>query len=315
MELRSDGERTGSGEGGCDNTDTHTEPTAQLQSPSISTEHQRCPSPGSSGTGSVEIDEMLADIECLARSQNRLRILQRLSESPCSSAELRQELGIPRTTLRRNLIELEEKHWIRTSPTAECYRIAPPGQLFLEKFHELLEVTQVADRLGSFLDRFPAEIPAGVECLRACRITRPGTHDPHAPMNRLLTLIDDASILRGFVPIMCAMYARAFANRASDGTDFELITRPRAVEALRADHPSLLEPLANVDSGCLLVTEELPRYSMYLLNGIVVLAAYDGDGRIHSLLEATDAQTEIVDWAEQQYASYEQTAETYSRVE
>ena len=288
-------------DGGRNDTDAAAGDSSHSQPTSAPTGRTPDRAAGNPGLDCGRIEDILADIECLARSQNRLRILQRLQESPTSSTDLKQELNIPRTTLRRNLIELEEKTWIRTSPTEDVYRIAPPGELFIEQFYDLLNAARTADRLGSFLDAFPGDIPAETACLRACRITWPGPNDPHAPMNRLRTLVKDASVLRAFTPIMCAMYTRMFAEGARSGVDIEVISTPDAVETLQSTDPSVLEGLTDADTGSLLVTDDGLPYGVYLLNGVVVLAAYDDDGRIQSLLEATDEQTEIVDWAERQY--------------
>lgn len=260
---------------------------------------------------SPEMDDVLADIECLARSHNRLAILDQLRHSSLSIAELTRDLDIPRTSLRRNLTELENKYWIRTSPTDDVYRITLPGQIFVQQFRELLSVAQLANNLGSFLDQLPTHIPIEAEHLRNCRITCSQRYNPRAPKNRLLDILDTPSFLRGVTPVICPMHIQKFANRAENSHEFEVITNRDAIKALQTRHPSLLDTLVNTDAGSLFFGSELPLYEIYLVNDIIAIATYDENRRIHSVLEVTNRTDDIVNWAEEKYNSHIRTAEPY----
>lgn len=55
------------------------------------------------------LDTMLSDLAVFTQSPIRLRILDRLSESPRTATELVDILDVHRTTLQRNLELLHEK--------------------------------------------------------------------------------------------------------------------------------------------------------------------------------------------------------------
>lgn len=285
------------------------------------------PSDSASGTGvafdtttssgeSIDVcspgtDQVLSDIEYLSRSHNRLKILEHLRCSAMSSTELKHQLGISRTTVRRNLIEMEEKHWIQSSATEDEYRITPPGKFLIEKFNELVKTGRMASDLGTFLRRFPVDVPSEPDCLRACRITCPESHDPHAPSRRFLELLDQTDTIKWLTPSLSLIHVQPLIERIATVDSFEIVSRPSTFEHVQSHRPALADTILEADTGQLFVSEETPEYELGFMDDTIVLVAYDGDMRRHSILEANTERENVVEWAEEQYETYRRAAESH----
>lgn len=269
-------------------------------------QHETLPCP-------ADTEEILAEIECLARSPNRLTMMYLLKQSPTTMTEMREILGVHRTTLGRNLAVLKGKNWVVSSPTENSHRLTRAGELIIDSFEELIRTTRTANRLGAFLTRFPETIPIEKERLRSSQITCPEKDDPLAPMSRLFEFLATSETIRGSVPVLGPMEGRVIANQIPAGTEIEMILGSTAWESLRVNHPSLFSPLKEADETELLVSSEDPSYGIFLIDERVVLVAYDEDMRIHSILEARESQ-EIIDWARQQYEGRKEAASQDVRV-
>jgi len=261
-----------------------------------------------------EVDELLddeydcSDIEFLSRSMNRLRVLVQLSKAPRSQSDLQRELAIPRTTLRRNLIQLAERQWIEERPSENVYRILPPGEVFTESFCELLRDAETADRLASFTEYFSGSIPLNTETLRDCDITCCAER-PYAPVIRFDTLLNETDSFSVVLPSINPTYADTIEARILDGTGQEVVVPTDVLETLRTEYLSVLDAFSETESARLFVSEETPAAGFGLLDNYVTVATYSQNRRMHSLLEASREQSAVVDWTERCYSSYKQTAE------
>jgi len=268
-------------------------------------------------TAAEEVDKLLddgcdcSDIEFLSRSVNRLRILVELAKAPQSQADLQRELDIPRTTLRRNLIQLSDRQWIEERTSENVYRILPPGELVTESFHALLRDTDTADRLGSFMEYLPESLPADTETLANCTITCCHAENPYAPINRFETLLSETESFYLALPVLNPMYIDTIESRLSEYSEHELVVASDSLAVLRSEHPLMLDTFSETESAELFVSDEKPTIGTGSFDECVVAVTYSPDGRMHSVLEAGRDQRAIVDWVEQCYHSYKRTAEVY----
>lgn len=264
-----------------------------------------------SDVDSNAVDGILDDIECVACSKNRLKILHQLLKSPQSASALNKAVSIHRTSLRRNLDVLMNKNWVRSDPAENVFRISPSGQIFLEGFYEMMETTRTAADIGSFLGQFPEPTPVSVDALRECSITVSETRNPHAPLNRSLELIGDSDVFRGFVPVVNSMYLETLSERVRDDSDFEVISEPSMVDTLQSRHPSKVQRLQRADTGELFVSSEIPDYGLCVLDDTVLVIVYDDSMKVSAILESSDEGSEIFEWAAQRYEACSQTAKEY----
>ncbi len=268
----------------------------------------------SSKSDTTTLSTTLAEINYLARSHNRFRILELICASSCSQDDLQKQLDIHRTTLRKNLRGLEKRSWIENIPTNNVYRVLPAGQIVLQSLRTTLANFQTADCLGDFLALFPKELPIQMQTLCACNVTHCETQNPYAPMQRSLTLVKEAEIIRAFTPVFNPIYVETFEHPISDDHAFEIIVSQDVFETIQSDHTSTLEAALQAESVQLFVSDDVPRFGIALLDDIAVIAVYDRDMRVHSLLEADIGQQQVIEWAKQQYDRLKKTADKYEKL-
>lgn len=253
----------------------------------------------------------LAEINYLARSHNRFRILELICASPHSQDDLKKQLDIHRTTLRKNLRGLEKKNWIETIPTDNVYHVLPAGQIVIQSLRATLANFQTADCLGDFLALFPKDLPIQMQTLCACNVTYCDAQNPYAPMQRSLTLVREAETIRAFTPVFNPIYVETFEHPIPEDHEFEIIGSQDVFETIQSDYTSTLETALQAESVQLLVSDDVPRFGIALLDDIAVIAVYDRDMRVHSLLEANTGQQQVIEWAKQQYDTLRNTADKY----
>lgn len=253
----------------------------------------------------------LADINYLARSQNRFRLLETICTSSCRREDLRRRFEIHRTTLRKNLRELEDRDWIESSPSDNTYRGSPAGRIVVESLRDTLSDFRTADQLEKILPFLPENPSIRTLTLRACNVTRCDVDGPYAPMHRLFTLVEETESLHSFTPVFTPLYVEGFADQSPDAHEFEIIGPPEFFDTMRSEYGSSLDQALGAASVTLLVSNDLPQFGVFLFDDAGVIAAYDHNMRLHSLLEAGPEQQQVIEWAEQQYETQRNTADEY----
>lgn len=259
-------------------------------------------------------DDVLAEIDFLVRSANRVRLLDELRQ--CERAhrdELRTACEASRTTVQRNLDALEERGWIRS--TNHHYTTTSSGELIGRKLPELLETVQVANRLEPIEKWLPvSEIDVDLPTLgSASTIVTTDPSDPYAPVNRHIGAMRSADRFRCLLPavgLQPMMVARDCVRR---GRTHELVVDRPVAETLRAD-PDYEEILTDMEGS--------ERFDMYRYDGefpiylgladdVVQIGVEDDDGIPRGLLEYDPESLPMRKWAERTYDEYKRESEAF----
>jgi predicted transcriptional regulator len=256
----------------------------------------------------ANLDATLSNLAYLVQSPTRLQILDQLQRSPCSTTELHNTLNVHRTTLQRNLDTLCDKQCIQRASTDDTYRLAPPGQLFIETFQQLLETARTATRLSTFLDHFPQDFPADVECLSTCDITIPEQYDPNIPLHRFSTLLTTSETVQLFMPIIYPKHIQTIADHLSDWSELELVSTASIFERLTTKQSSSTETVVRTGSVQLRTMTTSPSVGVGMMDETAVVIVYDEKQNIHALLETTSEQSAIVEWVRWQYRHHKRNA-------
>jgi len=123
----------------------------------------------------------LEDVAYLARSANRVRLLDILASGSYTRRDLAEQTETARTTIGRIVNEFEERGWVKRTTDGE-YMATPTGEQITTEFVPFVESIAVIRELGETVAWFQnVEQPVGLHHLRDATVWRPDATDPMAP--------------------------------------------------------------------------------------------------------------------------------------
>jgi predicted transcriptional regulator len=182
------------------------------------------------------MDNAIDDVEFLARSKNRVAILEALHDAPASRGDLQEHLDIDRVTLGRILEAFKERGWIMEGETA--YETTFVGELVATQFGTIQTTMRGARNLRPLVGRLPAEsFDFGPEHLVDATVTTAGTGDPYAPLRRFIELTEETEALRGYdTTTIAPMYVDELREKILEGMETDIVFLPPVLEQLVADY-------------------------------------------------------------------------------
>jgi predicted transcriptional regulator len=244
-----------------------------------------------------EIDG-LDEIASIARSSNRVRILEQLyQEEHLRKHEISERINASRTTLGRNLDYLLDQGWV--SNTNGEYSITPTGELVVSDFLELIDTVNSAKRIQPFLESQPLdELGLDVQALKGAQITSSTRSDPYAPVRRHVETVSSADRFRALLPTVGPNALESAKKRLQNGdAHHEVVVNSDVAELFRTqrEYSELIQPLLETDHVDIHVSERrIPCY-IGIVDGSVQIGANNENGIPHALLE-TDSQA-AREWA------------------
>lgn len=126
-------------------------------------------------------DDALDDIAYLARSTNRVRLLDALATGSFTRSDLEDLTGIARTTIGRIVNELEERGWVVRTSNGE-YTATPTGEQAVTEFVPLVESMAVIRKLGDTVAWLQTDaVSIDFHHFSDATVRRPESTDPMAP--------------------------------------------------------------------------------------------------------------------------------------
>jgi len=257
----------------------------------------------------AEETDPVEQISFLARSESRVRALERLLESgPTTQRELRTHLDASRSTIARTLSALERRSWIEADDGA--YRLTPVGTIVAREFGELVDALRTTDELSTFLEWFPyAEFDLELRALRDATITTSTSSDPYAPGRTQTELLRSATRFRGFLPAIDLEGSEVVHEQITE-RDFaaEIVVSAEVGETITTEEFADLfrEQLATGQLTVLVCDGDLPFYLGLADDERVQIGVEDDEGFPRALLD-TDT-TAVREWAESVYDEYRAAA-------
>lgn len=145
--------------------------------------------------GSELSTEALEAIAHLARSANRVRILDTLACDAHSRGELAELTPASRTTVDRIVNEFQERGWAERS-TEGTYAATTEGEQLMRRFRPFIESVTALQQLGDALDWLPLdELTIGIEHFSDAVVWEPAT-DPVETVEFMCDLVREASQFR-----------------------------------------------------------------------------------------------------------------------
>lgn len=210
--------------------------------------------------GETRSEGGLTDIAYLARSANRVEILETLTRRPYTTREVEAVTGVSRSTLERILSELEERGWADRA-TEGGYAATAAGEFAVTEFAPLVDAMAALRALGDAVDWLPREeLSIGLQHFSDATVRAPESNSVTAPATYM------ANRLREATEFACLV-------RIAPPLGFEIAMRDRAATGkLTTEHVITEDELAYIAEQ----PDRVSRWREYL-DADVDVFCYDGD--------------------------------------
>lgn len=256
-----------------------------------------------------DIRSSLEEIEFLARSPNRIRVLDALIAEPMERHAIEDETGVSRATLARILNAFEKRGW--ATRTGRQYEATPVGEYVAREFTDLLTRFEPVPELNEVAQWFPEEgFDFDLGCLAGAEIIRPAKSDALAPTTHIthrLRTADRVQVLSySHLPDVMGECWR----RTVDGTlELESIVDRGVLDRIGTDPRMVDHAQEMAESGRaeFFWYEGTIPFTVFLVDDTVLLCLSGGEGAPHAVIETTDET--VRSWAESTIDAYRREAE------
>ncbi len=255
------------------------------------------------------MESALEEIEFLARSSNRVTVLQLLADDDWTRKELSDKTDVSQATLGRILGDFQDRSW--ADRDGSTYRATATGRLVATGFQDLQTIIQTEHRLRELVPFLPTEdLTFDLRHLADAKLVTPSRIRPDAPLQRLLDLLKEAKEVKAVSHAFNEQALQIVDDRVrADDLRFEAVFSKAAIDGLRSD-AELRDQFR-----CLLAQEqatvkvvETVSVAVMLLDETVCFLIRDGDGILRASID-TDAAA-VRTWAIETIADFQQEART-----
>jgi Predicted transcriptional regulator len=258
------------------------------------------------------MDTALSELEFLARSENRVRVLQLLATDPHTRGELGEATGASQATLGRILEDFSARSWVRRE--AEGYVATATGQLLAEGLADLLGTVDTEQKLRDIVPYLPTSAQGfDLAQLADATITVPTQTKPTAPLQRVLERMQSAETLRAVSHTLNERSLAVITDEVTaDRQRFEGVFAEDAIETLAADEEAwaALTDLAASESAQLWIRRADVPLAATVSDGTVTLLLRDDDGLVQAALETERPAVE--EWVTDTVERYKETATPFA---
>lgn len=177
----------------------------------------------------------LEDVSYLARSENRIEVLEALAAGRKGRAALEAETGASRVTVGRILAELDRRGWIVA--TEDGFDVTAVGRAVAEEVGRLRETLAAADVLEPMAESLPPEfLTVDIRRLVDAEIVRADESNPLAVARVAADMMAGAEQVCVLASAVTSKTVDAQIRAArEDGQVSDVILTTGAVDAVRAD--------------------------------------------------------------------------------
>lgn len=255
-----------------------------------------------------DLGSSLDAVAFLARSVNRVRTLDALTDGPRERAELAEEVGASRATLARILDDFEARGWAERD--GRTYRATQVGAFVASEFTDLLERLDAVQSLARVARWFPdEEFDFDIDRLADAEVVTADRTDVLAPTTHLVRRLARAERVRVLSHALLPDSIEASWHRTTDGRQrIEAVVTRAVVSAIRADDEiarQVREMLATGRADVYRYAGEVP-YVLVVTGEDANIVLFDADGAPHAVICSGDET--VVSWAESTFRSYREAA-------
>ncbi|AFK21558.2 HTH domain-containing protein (plasmid) [Haloferax mediterranei ATCC 33500] len=240
-------------------------------------------------------------VDAVAR---RADVIQRLLDGPQYNRDIRESLGVSRSTAYKAIRELEELGLARRGDSG--YELTAAGYLLFEEYQRFRSRVEVICRPAQLLAILPTDIDLDVEVLEGAEVSFAERHAPNRPVTMIGDAIRDADVLRGTGPVVLPSYVDLFHEQFIAGKlEAELVFERAAFNHLATDYADQFAEAVESDVLKVQVTDEELPFGLLVIEeptpkvGIIV---YDRGGELRGFI-LNDSER-AVEWGKEKWEQY-----------
>lgn len=250
------------------------------------------------------MNSALDDIAFLANSENRVAVLNELTDGPHSKHVLMESTDFSRVTLGRILDDLEDRQWI--TQRGQVCDITPLGAWVIDEFAAFKETIDAERGIREVFQWFPADgYGFNVRCLADADITSISRADASAPISTLIKQFEPDGRVYCFSFAITSQFLEACWRAVMDGSvTWEWVFTTEVLEVLRNSPAMARQSREMLESGRAdyrLYEDEIP-YVVIVSEESVNLRLADSDGAATALIQTDHEQ--VRSWARTQFDEY-----------
>lgn len=256
-----------------------------------------------------DIQLPLEEIAFLARSPNRVRVLNALVAEPMERNHIEDETGVARATLARILDDFEERKWVTRN--RRQYETTRVGYYVAQEFTTLLERFEPVPVLNEVAEWFPEEgYDFDLGSLVGANIVRPTKNDALAPTSHITRRLREADRVRSVsyshLPDVLGVCWRGTV----EGTlEIKSVVEQGILDSVGTDPRTVDQTRQMLESGQaeIILYEGVIPFTVFLVDDSVLLCLSGGEGAPQAVIETTDEA--IRSWAESTFDTYYRNGE------
>ena len=249
-----------------------------------------------------------ADIDAIADVlRKRAPLLELLADTPRDQRDLRDELGVSRSTVYKSLKRLEDVGLVEDRDGS--YALTGFGRLAWQRHDDHVARLRRLDSARRLLETLPDDRPFPPTLFERGRITVPGRHAPERPLDRLSEIGGEADRLRVVSPSgMPRFLADIHENVEAGDQTATLVLESDAIPRLRSGYDGFEAAAAADGLDVRGVPGELP-YALVLFDGDELGVFGYEDGILVGAVFSDDR--DALSWGER---TFERTLERSARI-
>lgn len=204
----------------------------------------------------------------------RTPLLTCLADGPCDQRDLRDRLGISRSTVYKSIRELESAGLVTDCEAG--YRLTEFGRLAWQRHDAYVARLRRLEEARPLLEALPGDRPFPPSLFEHGRIIVPGRHAPERPLTSLEELGADVDRLRVASPAGMPRYLETLHEEtAAGGLEATLVVERDALDRLRSGYDRYDAALETEGLDVRTVDDELPFAVALFDDDAVGLFAYE----------------------------------------
>lgn len=247
-------------------------------------------------------DPTLEAIEFLARSKNRIVVLETLTDGPMERHELEEATGIPRPTVTRILNDFTTRGW--SSSSNRTHELTQLGAYVTDEFTTFFERMRVATTLDDVVEWLPEEpFDFDLACLTSAEIVRPQKTDASAPTTRIVRRLEAADRAQVMTYTILPEAFRVCREKTVEGDqELEVVFDPETVTTLATDPRNIEQAREMLETGrvSFYASKRPVPYVLVIPDDEVVVICLTGSDGVPRAVIDTDDET-ILSWARDEF--------------